>query len=105
MAIFVYGMIGYTLLESLENRYNAWTKNVKFVGFVNYTQLWQDQEFTHALSNLLKFTAVFMIGCLISGLIMSLLLEKGIKGEGSSVLHISTQWRFHLSRWEHHGAG
>ena len=105
MAIFVYGMIGYTFLESLENRYNAWTKNVKYVGFVNYTQLWQDPEFTHALSNLLKFTAVFMIGCLISGLIMSLLLEKGIKGEGFfrstylypmaiSFIAMGTSWRW-----------
>ena len=105
MAIFVYGMIGYTFLESLENRYNAWTKNVKYVGFVNYTQLWQDPEFTHALSNLLKFTAVFMIGCLISGLIMSLLLEKGIRGEGFfrstylypmaiSFIAMGTSWRW-----------
>ena len=105
MAIFVYGMIGYTLFESLENRYNSWTKNVKFVGFVNYTQLWQDPEFTHALSNLLKFTLVFMVGCLISGLIMSLLLEKGIKGEGFfrstylypmaiSFIAMGTSWRW-----------
>ena len=105
MVIFVYGMIGYTFLESLENRYNAWTKNVKFVGLVNYTQLWQDPEFTHALSNLLKFTAVFMVGCLISGLIMSLLLEKGIKGEGFfrstylypmaiSFIAMGTSWRW-----------
>ena len=105
MVIFVYGMIGYTFLESLENRYNAWTKNVKFVGLVNYTQLWQDPEFTHALSNLLKFTLVFMVGCLISGLIMSLLLEKGIKGEGFfrstylypmaiSFIAMGTSWRW-----------
>lgn len=105
MVIFVYGMIGYTFLESLENRYNAWTKNVKFVGLVNYTQLWQDPEFTHALSNLLKFTVVFMVGCLISGLIMSLLLEKGIKGEGFfrstylypmaiSFIAMGTSWRW-----------
>jgi hypothetical protein len=38
-------------------------------------------------------------------LIMSLLLEKGIKEKVSSVLHISTQWRFHLLQWELHGAG
>jgi glucose/mannose transport system permease protein len=105
MAIFVYGMIGYTFLESLENRYNSYTTKIKFVGFVNYTQLWQDPEFTHALSNLLKFTIVFMVGCLISGLIMSLLLEKGIKGEGFfrstylypmaiSFIAMGTSWRW-----------
>ncbi|MEY3156540.1 MAG: hypothetical protein RL257_560, partial [Actinomycetota bacterium] len=59
MAVFVYGMIGYTVVESLENRYNAYTTKVEFVGLINYIELWSDPEFTHALSNLLKFTAVF----------------------------------------------
>ena len=105
MAVFVYGMIGYTLRESLQNRTNSYTEDVKYVGFANYVELWQDPEFTHALSNLLKFTAVFMIGCLLSGLIMSLLLEKGIKGEGFfrstylypmaiSFIAMGTSWRW-----------
>jgi len=98
-------MIGYTLLESLENRYNAYTTKIEFVGLVNYIELWSDPEFTHALSNLLKFTAVFMIGCMLSGLIMALLLEKGIKGEGFfrstylypmaiSFIAMGTSWRW-----------
>ena len=104
-AVFVYGMIGFTLRESLQNRTNSYTEDVKYVGFINYVELWQDPEFTHALSNLLKFTAVFMIGCLLSGLIMSLLLEKGIKGEGFfrstylypmaiSFIAMGTSWRW-----------
>ena len=105
MAVFVYGMIGYTVRESLMNRTNSYTEDVKYVGFANYVELWQDPEFTHALSNLLKFTVVFMIGCLLSGLIMSLLLEKGIKGEGFfrstylypmaiSFIAMGTSWRW-----------
>ena len=105
MAVFVYGMIGFTLRESLQNRTNSYTEDVEYVGFINYVELWQDPEFTHALSNLLKFTAVFMIGCLLSGLIMSLLLEKGIKGEGFfrstylypmaiSFIAMGTSWRW-----------
>jgi glucose/mannose transport system permease protein len=105
MAVFVYGMIGYTLRESLQNRTNSYTEDVFYVGLTNYVELWQDPEFTHALSNLLKFTAVFMIGCLLSGLIMSLLLEKGIKGEGFfrstylypmaiSFIAMGTSWRW-----------
>jgi glucose/mannose transport system permease protein len=105
MAVFVYGMIGYTVRESLQNRTNSYTTDVKFVGLTNYRELWQDPEFTHALSNLLKFTGVFMIGCLLSGLIMSLLLEKGIKGEGFfrstylypmaiSFIAMGTSWRW-----------
>ena len=105
MAIFVYGMIGYTVRESLQNRTNAWETEIKFVGLTNYRDLLVDPEFTHALSNLLKFTTVFMIGCLLSGLIMSLLLEKGIKGEGFfrstylypmaiSFIAMGTSWRW-----------
>ena len=105
MAVFVYGMIGYTVRESLQNRTNAWATDIQFVGLTNYRELWQDPEFTHALGNLLKFTGVFMIGCLLSGLIMSLLLEKGIKGEGFfrstylypmaiSFIAMGTSWRW-----------
>ena len=105
MAVFVYGMIGYTVRESLTNRTNAWETEIRFVGLTNYKDLLVDPEFTHALSNLLKFTIVFMIGCLLSGLIMSLLLEKGIKGEGFfrstylypmaiSFIAMGTSWRW-----------
>lgn len=105
MIVFVYGMIGYTFRESLQNRTNSYTEKIEFVGLTNYLELWQDPEFTHALSNLLKFTIVFMFGCLLSGLIMSLLLEKGIKGEGFfrstylypmaiSFIAMGTSWRW-----------
>ena len=98
-------MIGYTLRESLLNRTNSYTTDIKFVGLTNYRDLLVDPEFTHALSNLLKFTTVFMIGCLLSGLIMSLLLEKGIQGEGFfrstylypmaiSFIAMGTSWRW-----------
>ncbi len=98
-------MIGYTVRESLQNRTNAWETDIKFVGLTNYRDLLVDPEFTHALSNLLKFTIVFMVGCLLSGLIMSLLLEKGIKGEGFfrstylypmaiSFIAMGTSWRW-----------
>jgi len=98
-------MIGYTVRESLQNRTNSYATDIKYVGLTNYRELWQDPEFTHALGNLLKFTGVFMIGCLLSGLIMSLLLEKGIKGEGFfrstylypmaiSFIAMGTSWRW-----------
>ena len=74
MAIFVYGMIGWTLKFSFSNRTNAWNKDNSWAGLKNYTGLLEDPEFTHAFSNLVKFTLVFMIGTLISGLIMALLL-------------------------------
>ena len=103
--VFVYGMIGWTIKFSLSNRTNAWSKDNSFAGLKNYTGLLEDPEFTHAFGNLMKFTVVFMIGTLISGLIMSLLLEKGIRGEGFfrsiylypmaiSFIAMGTSWRW-----------
>ena len=80
--IFVYGMIAWSFNMSLTNKNSVTQKKLEYVGFKNYTNLIHDERFTHALSNLIKFTVVFMLGTLITGFIMALLLEKGIKGEG-----------------------
>ena len=105
MAVFVYGMIGWTLKFSFSNRTSAWKKDNSFAGMARYTELLQDPEFTHAFSNLLKFTVVFMIGTMISGLIMALLLERELRAKDFSVPHIYIQWQSHLSQWELHGVG
>jgi glucose/mannose transport system permease protein len=82
VAIFVYGMILWTVNISLSNRNSGYVEKVENVGLKNYTDLLVDERFTHALSNLIKFTLTFMIATLLAGFIMALLLEKGIKGEG-----------------------
>jgi glucose/mannose transport system permease protein len=80
--IFVYGLIIWSFNVSLTNQNSVAQKELEYVGFKNYTDLIADERFTHALSNLIKFTIVFILGTLITGFIMALLLEKGIKGEG-----------------------
>jgi glucose/mannose transport system permease protein len=80
--IFVYGMIAWSFNVSLTNKNSVTQKKLEYVGLKNYTDLIHDERFTHALTNLIKFTIVFMLGTLITGFIMALLLEKGIKGEG-----------------------
>ncbi|NCV74070.1 MAG: sugar ABC transporter permease, partial [Actinobacteria bacterium] len=82
VAIFVYGMIAWTIRISMTDRISASVKEPKFVGLQNYTNLISDTRFTHAFENLIKFTFVFIVGTTIAGFIMALLLEKGIKGEG-----------------------
>ena len=105
MAVFVYGMIGWTVKESLGKRTNSYTTAKGLVGLKNYRDLFSDPEFVHAFQNLLKFTVVFMVGTLLAGLIMALLLEKGIKGEGFfrsiylypmaiSFIAMGTSWRW-----------
>ncbi len=80
--VFVYGMIAWSVNVSLTNQNSGSKKAVEYVGLKNYTDLISDERFTHSLSNLVKFTIVFILGTLITGFIMALLLEKGIKGEG-----------------------
>jgi glucose/mannose transport system permease protein len=80
--IFVYGLIIWSFNVSLTNQNSVAQKELEYVGFKNYTDLISDERFTHALSNLIKFTIVFILGTLITGFIIALLLEKGIKGEG-----------------------
>ena len=75
-------MIAWSFNVSLTNKNSVTQKKLQYVGLKNYTDLIKDERFTHSLSNLIKFTIVFMLGTLITGFIMALLLEKGIKGEG-----------------------
>ena len=80
--IFVYGLIIWSVNVSLTNQNSGSKRDIKYVGLKNYTDLISDERFTHSLLNLVKFTVVFILGALITGFIMALLLEKGIKGEG-----------------------
>jgi glucose/mannose transport system permease protein len=61
--IFVYGLILWSVNVSLTNQNSGTKKAIEYVGLKNYT-------------------VVFILGALVTGFIMSLLLEKGIKGEG-----------------------
>ena len=45
MAIFVYGMIGWTLKFSFSNRTSPWNKDNSFAGVARYTELLDDPEF------------------------------------------------------------
>ena len=82
VVIFVYGLILWSVNVSLTNQNSGSKKAIEYVGLKNYTDLIVDERFTHSLLNLVKFTVVFILGALITGFIMALLLEKGIKGEG-----------------------
>ncbi len=82
VAIFVYGFIGWTTRVS----FSAWqgmTPNYSFVGFKNYINLFVDNlRFQIDLKNTLIFTAIFVIGTLLLGLVTALLLDQGLRGEG-----------------------
>lgn len=54
--------------------------NAKFIGFSNYTKVFQDGKFIHALGFTTLFTIVSVIAINLLAFIVALLLTKGIKG-------------------------
>lgn len=81
IGIFVYGLIGKTAQISLSNRYSI-APATEYVGLENFTNLFKEDRFQHAMLNLATFTVVFMGGTLFFGLLWALLLERGVRGEG-----------------------
>ena len=86
LAIFVYGFIGQTGWASLTN-WEGLSANpvVNFIGLDNYHQLFTgllDVRFRQDLVNTFFFTVFFLIGCLGMGMLLAVLLDQNIKGEG-----------------------
>ncbi|MDN3028966.1 sugar ABC transporter permease [Streptomyces sp. S.PB5] len=81
IAVFVYGMIGWNVRVSLSNWHTS-VEDMSWGGFGTYRGLLDDQRFSDAWLNLFTFTLAFVVGTLVMGLVMALLLEKGVRGEG-----------------------
>ena len=90
--IFVYGFIG----QAIQTSTSDWGSNpaqpplavnvVKsYVGLQNYENIMTDMlefSFRNSLANTFFFTIFFVVGCLVVGLILALLLDQNIVGEG-----------------------
>jgi ABC-type sugar transport systems, permease components len=104
VAIFVYGLIGYNINISLSNRH-SFAPATEYVGLDNYTELFGEDRFQHSLTNLATYTVVFLIGTMVFGLLWALLLERGVRGEGSSGRSTCSRWRSRSSPRAWCGAG
>lgn len=83
VGVFVYGLIGNNIFNSLKISRNLVTdKIVNPGGYLNYTQLLGSADYKHALWNLLVLTVVFLVGTMFMGVLWAVLLEKGCRGEG-----------------------
>jgi len=85
--IFVYGFNFWTLLLSFTNS-KAFT-NLNFVGLVNYQKLWTwtfefdpPSSWYTALVNMGLFGGLYVAFCLALGLLLAILLDQKIRGEG-----------------------
>jgi len=78
IAIFVYGFIGWTGYASLTN-WDQLMPDFTFAGLKNYQSLFANQRFQIDLRNTVVFTVLFLIACLLSGLLLAILLDQRIK--------------------------
>jgi glucose/mannose transport system permease protein len=87
IAIFVYGFIGWTTTVSLSN-WDGVEPDYSWTGFDNFKQLFTKEggisakRFSIDLWNTLFFTAFFLAACVALGLLLAILLDQNVKGEG-----------------------
>lgn len=80
VAIFVYGFIGWGLWVSLSN-WDGLRPDMSLAGLENYAKLFANPRFQIDLRNTIVFTAMFLLACIVIGLVLAILLDQGIRGE------------------------
>ncbi|MCK4241680.1 MAG: sugar ABC transporter permease, partial [Candidatus Atribacteria bacterium] len=81
VGIFIYGFIGWTGFISF-TKWNDVLPDYTRVGFENYRKLFANMRFQIDLHNTLVFTVIFVTSCLLIGLLLAILIDQRIKGEG-----------------------
>jgi glucose/mannose transport system permease protein len=78
---FVYGFIAWTVYISFTR--SGVLPRYELAGLVQYVRLWDTPRWYFALENLLIFGSLFIIGCMIVGIILAILLDQRIRIEGA----------------------
>ncbi|MCJ7621569.1 MAG: sugar ABC transporter permease [Anaerolineae bacterium] len=86
IAIFVYGFIAWTARVAV-SKWDGIQPDYTWVGFENFRHLLIGQgttarRFHIDLWNTFFFTLLFMVACVVAGLLLAILLDQKIKGEG-----------------------
>jgi len=80
IAIFVYGFIGWSARVSLST-WQGLLPDYTWAGLKNYLELFQDRRFQIDIRNTVVFTVLFLVACLVIGLILAVLLDQRLRGE------------------------
>lgn len=80
VVVFVYGFILYTGYLSLTD--SKMLPSYGFVGLTNYAKLWALPHWHRSLINLGIFAGLYIAFCTIIGLVLAILLDQKIRGEG-----------------------
>jgi len=77
---FVYGFILWTLYISFTK--SKILPNYKFWGIDQYFRLWSMDRWHVSVSNLFIYTSLFLIFCILIGIVLAILLDQKIRAEG-----------------------
>ena len=85
LALFVYSFIGWTAYVSL-TRWEGAVPDLTFVGAHNYQQLFTGDgpatvRFHYDLRNMISFTALFLLACIVVGFGLAVVLDQRVRGE------------------------
>lgn len=80
IAVFVYGFIVWTGYVSL-SAWNQIKPDYTFVGFENYTSIFNSGRFQTNIRNMIVFTTLFLFACLVLGLALAVLVDSHVRGE------------------------
>ncbi|MFV0293711.1 MAG: carbohydrate ABC transporter permease [Paracoccus sp. (in: a-proteobacteria)] len=80
MLIFVYGFIVYTVFLSFTG--SKMLPSYDLIGFDNYARLFGLSAWTTALINLAIFASLYIVICIVIGLVLAIFLDQKIRGEG-----------------------
>jgi glucose/mannose transport system permease protein len=81
VAIFVYGFIAWSLRVSL-SEWQGLNPDYTFAGLSNFIDLFGDRRFQIDMRNTLVFTTFFVVGAVAIGLLLAILLDRHVPGEG-----------------------
>jgi glucose/mannose transport system permease protein len=80
MVVFVYGFIAYTFYLSFTA--SKMLPKYDWVGLENYVKLWDLPAWYTAIGNLAIFATLYIVICTAIGLLLAILLDQKIRGEG-----------------------
>jgi glucose/mannose transport system permease protein len=81
IGVFVYGFIVWTGIVSM-SEWRGIVPDYTFAGLENYARIFSTARFQTNIRNTIVFTALFLSGCLGIGLLLAVLLDSRVKGEG-----------------------
>lgn len=81
IAVFVYGFIIYTVRLSFSN-WNSLIKDMSFAGWKNYSDVFKSFRFQSDIRNMICYTVLFIAVTIILGMVIAIVLDKGLKGTG-----------------------